>query len=120
MARLVKVGDQLILELSIWEKLGALHDSPRVSADSVEKVEFIDQLWGSSTLRGIRAPGTALPYLVLLGTLRGRSFRDFVAMSGRGEGVVLTLKSGPFARWIFTLRQPKADFSALIGDTPIV
>jgi len=45
MARLVKVGDQLILELSIWEKLGALHDSPRVSADSVEKVEFIDQLW---------------------------------------------------------------------------
>jgi hypothetical protein len=34
-------------------------------------------------------------------------------MSGRGEGVVLTLKSGPFARWIFTLRQPKADLEAL-------
>ena len=118
MARLVKVGDQLILELSIWEKLGALHDSPRVAAGSVEKIEFIDQLWGSSTLRGVRAPGTALPYLVLLGTLRGRGYRDFVAMSGRGEGVVLTLKSGPFARWIFTLRQPKADFRALIGDTP--
>ena len=31
-------------------------------------------------------------------------------MSGRGEGVVLTLKSGPFARWIFTLKQPQADF----------
>jgi hypothetical protein len=118
MAKLVKSGNELILELSIWEKLGALHDSPRVSADSVEKIEFIDQLWGSSTLRGVRAPGTALPYLVLLGTLRGRGYRDFVAMSGRGEGVVLTLKSGPFARWIFTLRQPKADFRALIGDTP--
>ena len=115
MALLVKVGDQLILELSIWEKLGALHDSPRVSADSVEKVEFIDQLWGSSTLRGIRAPGTALPYVVLLGTLRGRSFRDFVAMSGRGEGVVLTLKSGPFARWIFTLKQPKSDLDSLVS-----
>ena len=118
MAKLVKSGNELILELSIWEKLGALHDSLRVSADSVEKIEFIDQLWGSSTLRGVRAPGTALPYLVLLGTLRGRGYRDFVAMSGRGEGVVLTLKSGPFARWIFTLRQPKADFRALIGDTP--
>ena len=114
MARLVKVGDQLILELSIWEKLGALHDSPRVSADSVEKVEFIDQLWGSSTLRGIRAPGTALPYVVLLGTLRGMKYRDFVAMKGRGEGVVLTLASGPFARWIFTLKQPKSEISELI------
>jgi hypothetical protein len=110
MAKILKIGSELILELSMWEKFGALHDSPRVPADSVEKVEFIHQLWGSSTLRGIRAPGTALPYVVLLGTLRGRGYKDFVAMSGRGEGVVVTLKSGPFARWIFTLDQPKADF----------
>ena len=115
MAKLVRVGSELILELSMWEKLGALHDSPRVSADAVERVEFIDQLWGSSTLRGIRAPGTALPYVVLLGTLRGRGYRDFVAMSGRGEGVVVTLKSGPFARWIFTLRQPKSDLDSLVS-----
>jgi hypothetical protein len=113
MAKILKIGGELILELSIWEKLGALHDSPRVPADSVEKVEFIEQLWGSSTLRGIRAPGTALPYVILLGTLRGRGYKDFVAMSGRGEGVVVTLKSGPFARWIFTLKQPKADLEAL-------
>jgi len=118
MAKVVKVGDELILELSFWEKLGALHGSPRVAADSVEKIEFIDQLWGSSTLRGVRAPGTALPYVVLLATLRGRGYRDFVAMVGRGEGVVLTLKSGPFARWIFTLKQPKSEISGLIRDTP--
>jgi len=118
MAKVVKVGDELILELSFWEKLGALHGSPRVAADSVEKIEFIDQLWGSSTLRGVRAPGTALPYVVLLATLRGRGYRDFVAMVGREEGVVLTLKSGPFARWIFTLKQPKSEISGLIRDTP--
>ena len=110
MAKIVRVENDLVLELSFWEKMGALHDSPRIPADSVEKVEFFDELWGSSTLRGVRAPGTALPYVVLLGTLRGRNYRDFVAMKGRGEGVVLTLKSGPFARWIFTLKQPKADF----------
>ncbi len=110
MAKIVRNGDEIILELSFFEKLGALHSSPRVSIDSIEKIEFIDQLWGSSTLRGLRAPGTALPYVVLLGTLRGRGYKDFVAMKGRGEGVVLSLKSGPFARWIFTLKQPKADF----------
>ena len=110
MAKIVRVENDLVLELSFWEKMGALHGSPRIPADSVEKVEFFDELWGSDTLRGVRAPGTALPYVVLLGTLRGRNYRDFVAMKGRGEGVVLTLKSGPFARWIFTLKQPKADF----------
>jgi len=113
MARIVKSGNELVLELTIWEKLGALHNSPRVAADSIEKIEFIDQLWGSATLRGVRAPGTALPYVTLLGTLRGRGYRDFVAMSGRGEGVVLTLKSAPFARWIFTLKQPKEDIYLL-------
>ena len=118
MAKVVQVGDELILELSFWEKMGALHSSPRVSAHSVEKVEFFDELWGSDTLRGVRAPGTALPYVVLLGTLRGRRYRDFVAMRGRGEGVVLTLRSGPFARWIFTLKQPKSEISGLLHDTP--
>ncbi len=118
MAKLKKVGDELILELSFWEKMGALHGNPRIPADSVEKVEFFNELWGSDTLRGVRAPGTALPYVVLLGTLRGLKYRDFVAMKGRGEGVVLTLKSGPFARWIFTLKQPKSEISSLIHDTP--
>jgi hypothetical protein len=114
MAKILKIGNELTLELSFWEKMGALHLSPRTSIDSIESIEFIDQLWGSSTLRGIRAPGTALPYVVLLGTLRGRNYRDFVAMKGRGEGVVITLKSGPFARWIFTVRQPKSEISGLI------
>ena len=114
MARILKIGNELVLELSFWEKMGALHLSPRTSIDSIESIEFIDQLWGSSTLRGVRAPGTALPYVVLLGTLRGRNYRDFVAMKGRGEGVVITLKNGPFARWIFTVRQPKSEISGLI------
>ena len=114
MAKILKIGNELTLELSFWEKMGALHLSPRTAIDSIESIEFIDQLWGSSTLRGIRAPGTALPSVVLLGTLRGRNYRDFVAMKGRGEGVVITLKSGPFARWIFTVRQPKSEISGLI------
>jgi hypothetical protein len=114
MASVVREGNELVLQLSFWEKLGALNSSQRTSLDSIEKIEFIDQLWGSSTLRGVRAPGTAIPNVVLLGTLRGRGYKDFVAMVGRGEGVVITLKSGPFARWIFTLEQPKSDISALL------
>ena len=113
MARVMREGNELVLQLSFWEKMGALHSNPRTSIDAIEKIEFIDQLWGSSTLRGVRAPGTAIPYVVLLGTLRGLKFKDFVAMKGRGEGVVLSLKSGPFKRWIFTIKQPIGQISTL-------
>jgi hypothetical protein len=34
-------------------------------------------------------------------------------MKGRGEGVVITLSEGPFARWIFTLKQSKEDIHLL-------
>jgi hypothetical protein len=115
MAKIVRVGDEIVLELSFLEKLGALHSSPRASINSIEKIEFVDQLWGSSTLRGVRAPGTALPYVVLLGTLRGRNYKDFVAMKGRGEGVVLSYKSGPFERWIFTMQQPREELSKVLA-----
>ena len=113
MAKVVRDGNDVVLQLSFWEKLGAMNSSPRTSIDSIEKVEFVDQLWGSSTLRGVRAPGTTIPYVVLLGTLRGRGYKDFVAMRGRREGVILTLKSGPFACWILTLKQSKADIHLL-------
>lgn len=113
MARVIREGNELVLQLSFWEKLGALNSSPRTSLDSIEKIEFVDQLWGSSTLRGVRAPGTAIPYVVLLGTLRGLKFKDFVAMRGRGEGVIITLNSAPFARWIFTLKQSREDIHLL-------
>jgi len=114
MARVMREGNELVLQLSFWEKMGALHSNPHTSIDAIEKIEFVDQLWGSSTLRGVRAPGTAIPYVVLLGTLRGRGYKDFVAMTGRSEGVVITLKNGPFARWIFTLKQTKSEIPALL------
>jgi hypothetical protein len=81
------VGDELVtLELSFWEKLGALHSSPRASINSIEGIEFVAQLWGSSTLRGVRAPGTALPYLVLLGTLtRPGEIQGFCCNEGQGR-----------------------------------
>jgi len=114
MAKIVRDGDEIVLELSFWEKLAALHSNPRAPLASIEKIEFVDQLWGSSTLRGVRAPGTALPYVVLYGTLRGLKYRDFVAMKGRGEGAVISFKSGPFERWIFTISQPKDEISTLL------
>jgi hypothetical protein len=108
------VGEEIILELSFWERVGAIHSSPRVAISAVTKIEFVDNLWSKEVLRGMRAPGTGIPYKVLLGTMRGRSYRDFTAIKGRGAGVVVTLSEGPFERWIFTLRQPKSEIESLL------
>jgi hypothetical protein len=113
MAKVRVIDEELILELSFWERVGALHSSPRVSLNAVTKVEFIDNLWSNKVLRGVRAPGTGIPYKVLLGTMRGREFRDFTAIKGRGAGVEICLNEGPFERWIFTLRQPKSELEQL-------
>ena len=115
MAKVKVVGEELILELSFWERVGALHSSPRVSLNAVTKVEFSDNLWSNKVLRGVRAPGTGIPYRVLLGTMRGRRYRDFTAINGRGAGVIICLNEAPFERWIFTLRQPKSELEGLIN-----
>lgn len=116
MAKVVRDGDQITLQLSLWEKLGALHGGPTAKVAAISGIEIVEKLWGSQTLRGMRAPGTALPYLVLLGTLRGKGYRDFVAMRGRRLGAIITFTDGPFERWIFTLRQPEDELSELLSN----
>jgi len=113
MAKLKIVGDKLILELSFLEKLGAFHSSPQALITAVANVEFAEKLWSNKVLRGLRAPGTAIPFVLLLGTMRGRKFRDFTAIHGRGAGAIVTLSDGPFDRWIFTLEQPKGEIEGL-------
>ena len=113
MAIVKVVGDELVLELSFWERVGALHSSPRVALRDVTKVEFVDDLWSNEILRGVRAPGTAIPYVVLLGTMRGRKYSDFTAIKGRKAGAVIAFSEGPFERWIFTIRQPKSELEKL-------
>jgi hypothetical protein len=114
MAKVKVIGDNLILELSLLEKIGAFHSSPQVPVTAVSKVEFVEKLWSNEVLRGLRAPGTGFPYLVLLGTMRGRKYRDFTAIKGRQPGAVITLNEGPFKRWIFTLEQSKSEIEGLI------
>lgn len=115
MAKVKVIGENLILELSLLEKIGAFHKSPQVPITAVTKIEFVEKLWSNEVLRGLRAPGTGFPFVVLLGTMRGRKYRDFTAIKGRQAGVVISLKEGPFKRWIFTLEQPKSELERLVA-----
>jgi hypothetical protein len=103
MAHVVIKDSRVQLRLSILEILGAFHLSPTVDLDQVESVEVIDNPWVREVLKGVRAPGTGVPFLVMLGTMRYLKGKDFVAIYRRKPSAIVTLKSGEFKRWIFQI-----------------
>jgi hypothetical protein len=97
MASLRLVGDSLVLSLSVLEKVGALHGDVCVPRASVRRVHRVAR--PLSQVRGLRSPGTGVPWLLALGTYRTLKARDFVA-AHRAPGVVVELEGQPFVRLI--------------------
>jgi hypothetical protein len=91
------------LNLSLLESLGAFHSSPEISLSEVVSVDVVDNPWTSKVLKGVRI-GTGIPFVVLLGTMKYVSGKDFCAIYKRRPNAVVTLKSGPFKRWIFEIK----------------
>jgi len=105
MAKVIEVDQEIVLELSGLEKAGALHNSIRVAKNSLVSVKEIDNPWvGTDGMRGFRAPGTGIPGVVMLGTLRFKHGKDFAAVYGKRKAKVYEFNSGPFRRWIVSDR----------------
>lgn len=78
MATLSLDGRELVVSLSPLERIGALHRDLRVPLDAVTAAdEVTDPL---PAVRGIRAPGTAVPGRLKLGTWRAHGHRTFAAV----------------------------------------
>lgn len=106
MAKVVRDGDRVRLELSFMEKLGAFHWATiETSVDSITSISKVDRAWTRETIRGVRAPGTAFPYVIALGTMRHRRGKDFVAIYFRRPAWVIEIDGRPFKRWVLTSNQ---------------
>lgn len=103
MAHLVVNENRVRLQLSMWEALGAFHNSPEADLSNIRSVEIVENPWTRDVLKGIRI-GTGIPFLVLLGTMKYIGGRDFCIVYKRRPNAVITLKSGPFKRWIFEIK----------------
>jgi hypothetical protein len=111
MAELRIESTDLVFGFRPMERVGALRIAPRVPLASVRSVEVVDAPW--SILRGLRV-GTAIPYLLLLGTMIRRGGNDVVALRGRGAAVVVHLeRSSGWQRWICTVDDPDATRRAI-------
>ena len=78
MARLNQQGADLVPGLSPLEKLAALREDVRVALTAVHGIDLCHEPFRE--LRGIRAPGTAVPGRLALGTWRYGEDKDFVAL----------------------------------------
>lgn len=99
MAELTVVDDQLHVELSTWEKVGALQRSdltfPMSSISSVARVDDARE-----PIRGIRAPSTGWPGRIALGSWRTRRTVDLVAVYRNDAGYLIELDGERFDRLI--------------------
>jgi hypothetical protein len=100
MAHVIKEKGELILKLSLRERIFALHSSPRANASDLVSTTDSTNPWSAEVLRGVRAPGTGIPYVVLLGTMRFKGGKDFTAIYKRGPVKVYDFSAGEFKRWI--------------------
>jgi len=99
-AKVIEKDGVITLKLSRLEKMGALHgDIPVAIGQLISKTE-VPNPWTKEHLRGVRAPGTAIPYVILLGTMRFKSGKDFCAIYKRTPAVIYELADAPFKRWI--------------------
>jgi hypothetical protein len=101
MADLVVDGHELVVRLSLLERLGALRGSDvRLPLTAVARVRVTESPWRE--VRGIRAPGTGIPWLMALCTLRGSGFRDFAAIYGRRPAVVVEATGAQYQRLVIS------------------
>ena len=102
MAKVIESKDKLTLQLSFWEKIFALHNTLSMDKSSLIEKKIAQKPWSSEVLKGIRAPGTGFPFLILLGTMRYRGGKDFTAIYKKRPVEIYIFKDGPYKRWIVT------------------
>ena len=106
------VGDRLTYELSALEKVGALASSPSADIVNLISVTREENPWSTRVLRGIRAPGTGFPYVIMLGTMWHRKGRDFCVVYKKRPVLILEFKNEKFKRWVI----PATDQNVEIAD----
>jgi hypothetical protein len=112
-ARLVVEGDELLLHLSRWERIGAVSGDLRFPRSAVTAVTTTSPAFAA--VHGIRIMGTGIPGKVALGLRRvSGGNREFVAVYGRDAGSVLVDLAGQrFTRLVVSAPDPQTMAAAV-------
>lgn len=106
MAQIRTSQDEVTVELTGAERLWSLHGAVTVPRAAVTSVAVHDDALGQ--VRGLRAPGLALPGRVKIGTWRGRWGRDLVVARRDQPAVVVHLEGTRWRRLVVSQRDRAA------------
>ena len=113
MADLLIDDECVTLVLSAGERVEAFHGDVKVPRSAVVGARRVPD--GLEEIHGIRAPGTALPGVVMVGTWRASGLVTFAACHGRRPAVVLDLAGQPYDRLVVTVDDPEDTLKRLGG-----
>lgn len=105
MANVKVEADQLVLELTVEEKLEAIHGDIRVALSAVRSITVVDD--ALDQVQGIRT-GTGLPGVLVVGTIRWAGRKSFVVVHhGHPRGVVIRLEGTEFDEFVIGTDDPE-------------
>ena len=102
MANITDHGSEIELSLSIREKIADLHGNLIAKKSDLISRKVVENPWRSQLLKGVRSPGTGIPFYLLLGTMRYKDGKDFTIIYRNKPVEVFEFKSGPYKRWIIS------------------
>lgn len=98
---MLEISDGKIRYKLNWlENIGAFGRDPVAKIENLISVTRSEHPWTREVLRGIRAPGTGFPFLIMLGTMRHLRGKDFCVVYKRNPVLILEFKNEKFKRWI--------------------
>lgn len=105
-------GQEVKYQLTFLESLGAFAKSPRARVSNLLSIKYFENPW-TSVLRGIRLPGTGIPYVIMLGTMRYRGGKDFTVVYKRRPVWVLEFRDEEYERWVIPAEPNRSAVSEL-------
>jgi hypothetical protein len=96
-------SDRLEVQLTPAEKVLALRrDDIVIPRGKIRSVTLTDDPW--IWVRGIRAPGAEIPLVIAVGTWKFHGGKDFLAIKGKRQAVVIDLMDSEFSRVLLSTK----------------
>ena len=100
-AQLVVDGTDLVVHLTVREKIAGFHGDIRVPLTTIRSTSVPEYPWVA--LRGWRMAGIAFPGKIAVGTRRHGSGYDFTCVHKQERAVEIDVNSGRFSRFVISV-----------------